>query len=445
MSWSGTAGTPSASAVRAVVGCADAWIYSVLHRHAAHCRLFAIVGLLLLPDAATTSSKPLLDVGSCSIMRVILIGSTGNVGTYLLSRLISSPQVDEIWCWNRADDASRRQIRLLADRGLPSDLPGHVSFLRADLTRADLGLPADTYHTIRSRATHIVHSAWPVDFNRSFASFEPSVRGVRHLVDFVADAAPTIRLCFLSSISAAGNWIAVPGARLQVPEEEIEDWKVARFGYGQSKLVSERLLAEASRTRHITAAVCRIGQIAGPVDDGLTGCWPPQEWLPSLIASSKHLNALPASLGPMDDVDWIPVDRVARIVTELLLQEQKTGSILFHHISNPTTTPWKRLLPAVIEGAQRTGQGSPPQTTDLSTWVDSLAESSARADGSIHENPAIKLLPFYKMLQDKAVHVPRARAAVLDTKHTKARSATLKNLEAVNEGWMALWMRQWSF
>lgn len=378
-------------------------------------------------------------------MRVMLIGSTSNVGTYLLSGLIARPEVEEIWCLNRADSVRERQKQLLFKRGLSSDLPHHVSFIHTDLTRPDLGLDLATYDLLRTGATHVVHSAWPVDFNRSFTSFEPNIRGVRHLVDFAAGAPQAVRVCFISSISAAGNWTAVPGARLQVPEEEIEDWKVARFGYGQSKLVAERLLAEASRTRNVTAVVCRIGQIAGPVEGGSSGLWPTQEWLPSLIASSKYLKAIPVSLGPMDDIDWVPVDRVAKILGELLLHEQKPGTILFDHISNPRTTPWKRLLTAVTTAVQGSDQESTIQTVDLSTWVDRLERSSAQGSDSVPENPAIKLLDFYKMLQDKAIHLPRARAPVLDTKHTKARSVTLKELERVNEEWMVLWMQQWNF
>ena len=374
---------------------------------------------------------------------VVLTGSTGNVGTYLLSALVAHPQVAEIWCVNWSENARQRQMRLLLERGLPVDLPSHVSFFRADLCQTGLGLPEDTHKTLSAKATHIVHSAWPVDFNKNFASFEPSVRGVRNLIDFVAAATHEIRLFFISSTSAAGNWTAIPGSRLQVPEEEIDDWKIARFGYGQSKLVAERLLAEASRAQHISTAVCRVGQVAGPVDHGNRGSWPLQEWLPSLIASSKYLRAIPSSLGPLDDVDWIPVDRLAQMLVELLFCQQKPGTTLYHHVANPRILSWGQLISTAVNSLTSSSSASQFKVVDLPTWVDRLEASSASEHNDISQNPATKLLPFFRNLRDKAVHVPQARAAVLDMKHTSIRSRTLRHVEPVNKKWLALWMSQW--
>ncbi|KAH7009835.1 hypothetical protein EDB80DRAFT_713952 [Ilyonectria destructans] len=78
------------------------------------------------------------------------------------------------------------------------------------------------------------------------------------------------------------------------------------MGYGQSKFVSERLLDTAARETDIPCIICRVGQIAGPTT--AAGMWLKQEWLPSLIASSKYLGKLPESLGHIDTVNWIPVD-----------------------------------------------------------------------------------------------------------------------------------------
>jgi thioester reductase-like protein len=366
--------------------------------------------------------------------KVVLTGSTGNLGTYLLSFMIHHPDVAHIWCLNRSDGARERQLSLLTQRGLHGELPPHVTFLTANLAETQLGLKDEHDHSILANATHIVHCAWPVNFNMSFESFAPSIQGVRNLIELAKQATQDLRIYFISSISAAGNWTAIPGARLRVPEAEIDDWKIARFGYGQSKLVAERLLAEASRGRGLTVAVSRVGQVSGPVDRN-EGAWPAQEWLPSLIASSKYLGLVPNALGPLDDVDWIPVDRLASAILELCLDEQKSGTVRYHHLANPHAVPWKELAPAVLDKLP-TGV----KLVDLPTWVDALGASSR---GNLSLNSAAKLMPFFENLKEKTIQSPKARAATLEMKHTCRLSSTLANLEPVSRKWMALWMRQW--
>lgn len=104
----------------------------------------------------------------------------------------------------------------------------------------------------------------------------------------------------------------------------VEDWHSSqRSGYSQSKLVAERILDAVTQTAGVPTAICRVGQIAGPSlpVPGKSGSgWPKQEWVPSLVASSKHLGLLPGSLvgGGVDDrVDWVPADSLGRIVVEL--------------------------------------------------------------------------------------------------------------------------------
>ncbi|KAK1948791.1 hypothetical protein LY78DRAFT_687363, partial [Colletotrichum sublineola] len=51
----------------------------------------------------------------------------------------------------------------------------------------------------------------------------------------------------------------------------------------------------------VPTAVVRVGQIAGPtLRDGV---WNRQEWLPTIIASSKYLGVLPGDLGNMSAVN----------------------------------------------------------------------------------------------------------------------------------------------
>jgi thioester reductase-like protein len=68
-----------------------------------------------------------------------------------------------------------------------------------------------------------------------------------------------------------------------VPEIAIDDPGVAAHqGYGESKWIAERLLDNAARKCGVSSTICRVGQIAGPVEKGMRGVWNTQEWLPSV-------------------------------------------------------------------------------------------------------------------------------------------------------------------
>lgn len=97
-----------------------------------------------------------------------------------------------------------------------------------------------------------------------------------------------------------------------------KDFKTARLGYGQSKLVAERILVDAARLSRVTTSLCRVGGVAGPIWHGGHGGWRRQERVLSLIASSKILWLLPRHLGSLEEVDWIPVDYLVSIMVELL-------------------------------------------------------------------------------------------------------------------------------
>jgi len=71
-----------------------------------------------------------------------------------------------------------------------------------------------------------------------------------------------------------------------VPETAIEDPSIPEHqGYSESKWIAEGLLNAAAKRSGVSSTICRVGQIAGPVEKGVKGVWNPQEWLPSVSAT----------------------------------------------------------------------------------------------------------------------------------------------------------------
>jgi thioester reductase-like protein len=100
-----------------------------------------------------------------------------------------------------------------------------------------------------------------------------------------------------------------------VPETFLYDYEAAAdMGYGKSKKISERILDNANKQSGVPVSILRVGQIAGSTTLS-DPAWPSQEWLPSMIKTSKSLKRLPANL-PV--IDWIPVDKLATIIIETI-------------------------------------------------------------------------------------------------------------------------------
>lgn len=245
---------------------------------------------------------------STSLSTAVLTGSTGSLGTYLLHKLLSNPSISKVYCLNRSDAASR-QKKGFEEKGLAlqaSDWETRVEFLQTSFGEPRFGLSEAKYQEMLQSVDTIIHNAWMVNFNHSVESFEAThIQGMRRFVDFSLDSRHNAQIHFISSVSTVGGWTADRGS--PIPEMPMEDSSVVLAqGYGESKHVAERICLEASSRASVRTSIYRVGQIAGPTTK--SGLWNPQEWLPTIIATSKALGKVPEQLGAMA-VDWVPVVR----------------------------------------------------------------------------------------------------------------------------------------
>jgi hypothetical protein len=237
---------------------------------------------------------------------VVLTGSTGSLGTYLLHELLRDQSVSKIYCLNRSSDAASRQLKSLQEKGLSrfEHFPRRVKFLQAKFGSERLGLTEKEYEILLQEVDTVIHNAWKVNFNHQVEAFEePHIQGVRRLVDFSIASEKTAHIHFVSSISTIEGYSAERGP--SIPETIFTDPTVAlRQGYGESKHISERICATASARRGVPTSIHRVGQIGGPTTK--KGMWNKQEWVPSLVATSRTIKQIPCSLGSVS-VQWVPV------------------------------------------------------------------------------------------------------------------------------------------
>ncbi|KAG9850500.1 acetyl-CoA synthetase-like protein, partial [Aureobasidium melanogenum] len=367
---------------------------------------------------------------------VLLTGSTGGLGSYILDVLLANPKIT-VTCLNRAGSNSDKQKKINAEKGLELDF-SRVKFEQVDLNKPFFGLSKDTYRSLSKRATHIIHNAWPVNFNLPVTAFEDQIWGCRNLIAFSMESAHRPHIQFISSVGAANRWSHK--IEESVPEKVLKNMSFSEgMGYAQSKQVSEMLLDHASQRYQVPSTICRVGQITGPVQLQ-QGRWNDAEWFPSLIKTSTYLGKLPANLGSMGRMDWIPVDILAKTVVEVLLENpDRTGrdspmasderKAQFVHLVNPREADWQDILPHVQNSLDRE-----LQVVAYEEWLSDLQASAEREP--TEANPAVKLIDFFE--ENRHDLKPS-----FSTVNAQEMSETLATLEPANGQWMELWMKQW--
>ncbi|KAL4257534.1 Adenylate-forming Reductase [Pleurotus pulmonarius] len=327
---------------------------------------------------------------------VLLTGSTGSLGSYILERLLLDDAIHKVYALNRKDrrpsirSIEERQKDAFVERGLNVDLleSPKLIFVEGD-TGSIHSLRAELLNDMRKDITCIIHNAWRVDFNVALSSMEPLVSGTRRLIDFALESvrAKPPSILFVSSIGVARNY-----PHGLVSEEPLLDPAFAiGSGYPESKWVAERVLHKAAESTPLKTTIVRIGQMSGSY---VNGCWNAHEWVPSIVKSGITLGCLPESDGV---VSWIPVDVAASAIKEMaLINPPATGeSARYLHIVHPHPVQWNDIMKII---SLKVGARLVP----YSTWLGRLQESSNTSnEESENANPALRLLDFYQSASEK--------------------------------------------
>ncbi|KAL4888281.1 acetyl-CoA synthetase-like protein [Aspergillus ambiguus] len=372
---------------------------------------------------------------------VILTGSTGSLGTYLLKELLDSQSTEKIYCLNRSEDAESKQKSSFKSKGIHVNdhhWNSKLEFLHVSMQQDRFGLNESKYDELLGSANAIIHNSWKIDFNLSVESFEDAhIGGVRRLVDFSLSGNHTADIHFISSIGTVGKWTAgnSTGDTTIIPEQPVKDCSgVLPHGYSESKYVSEQVCYEASRAAGVRTTVYRVGQIAGPTTQ--QGRWNQDEWFPAMIKTSITIGCVPDTLGSMT-VDWIPIDLVSAIIMDIIHVRQGPRSsdpCAVYHLQNPTSVSWESLLPPLVQNYE-------VLPVSLRVWITKLEDIHTAAAGKLQNIPAVKLLGFFKELERSS----GANMPILDVQRAMESSAAMKGLKPISASLMDNWLKQWKY
>ncbi|KAF9062745.1 hypothetical protein BDP27DRAFT_1427576 [Rhodocollybia butyracea] len=369
---------------------------------------------------------------------VLLTGSTGNLGAQILQSLLRNKSVARVYTLNRPSSQTSMLDRHRArfqDKALDVDLLSSpkLVFLTGETSHDDLGLAAD-----------ILNEASLVAPALDNASFEPHVKGSRVLVDLARSSqqSSSMRFLFTSSISSTQSWNAQTQG--PYPEHVVMDAKYAvGGGYGESKYVTERILAKSG----LQGTSLRIGQITGATAPN--GAWATTDWVPIIVKSSLSLGILPDAFGV---VSWIPMDAVCDALLDIGFSEEPAPIAV--NVVHPKPISWTSVMQHV-RAALLEAKRLPPDALQLvpySEWV-SAVEQYARnpTETEMQKVPAIKLLDFYKLqvTADNALRkfeqktMESAGLTLLSTTNVQRLSQRTRNLDPLGSVIVRKWVKYW--
>ena len=97
---------------------------------------------------------------------VVLTGSTGSLGSYLLNKLSNDPNVQHIICLDRNSSAAEKYRDNGPQRGLSPLDSERVEFIKANLAESQLGLKNEVYERLKDTVTHIIRETPPLSISR---------------------------------------------------------------------------------------------------------------------------------------------------------------------------------------------------------------------------------------------------------------------------------------
>uniref|UniRef100_A0A8H7NLY2 Carrier domain-containing protein n=1 Tax=Bionectria ochroleuca TaxID=29856 RepID=A0A8H7NLY2_BIOOC len=366
---------------------------------------------------------------------VVLTGATGSLGGQLAAYFARLEEVKGVFCLNRASrvDPIQRQKQSMEDRDMSIEQRAlaKLNVFETDTSKPLLGLSPTNYETLVGNATHIVHNAWPMSLTRDIHTFKSQFRVMQNLIHLARDIAAVRQgnkkasLLLVSSIATIG-YNPLHTQRPLVPEQPMTVESVLPTGYGDAKLVCERII-HRTLGRHpgrFRAMTARIGQIAGSAESGY---WNPSEHFSFMVKSSLTLQALPKLSG---ELSWCPANDVAASIGELVLAENTPYPI--YHVENPSRQPWSEMI-----GIMADALGIPPANIiPFDEWVALVKAYPGSAD---LENPAAKLIDFL----DLHFHRMSCGGLVMDTAHAREHSETMAKVPPVSAALFHKYVEAW--
>jgi thioester reductase-like protein len=311
---------------------------------------------------------------------VLLTGSTGFVGRFLLAQLLRDTTAT-VYCLVRAQSESQAASRLeetLSKWDLVRAKDKHrIVPIHGDLGRPRLGIDEATYQTLSRKVSQIFHCATSMNHLETYAMARPvNVQAQQELLRLAAERGPKL----FNYISTMGVFRSSADGRPRIVDEQssIEGEKHRNSdGYLASKWVGERLCLIA-RERGLRCNIFRLGLVWADTQRGrYDELQHMHRLLKTCLLAGKAIKNYRYESAP------IPVDHVARAIVHLA-KEHPAGQRVFHIAA---TGALENLFERCNEVAHTSLELLP-----LQEWISAMRHLQA-VEGSL---PVMPLMELYE-------------------------------------------------
>ncbi|KAI1786493.1 acetyl-CoA synthetase-like protein [Ganoderma leucocontextum] len=355
---------------------------------------------------------------------VLITGTTGGFGCDVLEHLLRDERVEKVYAFNRpGSQAMERQLARFRERSLDESLLFTPKFrmVEAALDVPGFGIDHRLLSEIQTSLTHIIHNTWTVNFVLTLSSFESDLKAVRNLVElsWSSPHSPQPKIQFTSSIGVFEHCTILP----PFPEVPLEPSYALGSGYSESKWIAEQVLHNVAERAGIPSVVVRLGQISGDK----TGHWNEREWFPALVKSALFTRCLPDVDG---EASFVLSYSAGRAFVEM---RSSPESIL--HLVHPRPISWHDLIAPIAQELE-------VPLVPYATWLAALESSAEGSLDAARENPALRLLDFFRSSAEGNEKPPLGLWR-LATKKAVEASETLARMPQLEEADVRRWVAAW--
>lgn len=241
----------------------------------------------------------------CSNEDITLItGSTGFLGAHLVDELVSNGRKVRVIV--RADSINEARHRLKEKFDFYK-LPWNDELI--EVVPGDIISANDISEFLSKPATRLIHAAAEINFVKSFEEISDSnVHGTYNILKMCSDIGLPVVYVSTTAVFSHSNTVK------QVTEKnEPSNPKGLMFGYPQSKWIADRLAVRFQSAGH-NVGIVRAVRIGPSIR---TGAMRADDFFLLQLRSVLRLELIPESwLNPEKNIDLVPVDIIARIITD---------------------------------------------------------------------------------------------------------------------------------
>ncbi|MFF3755431.1 amino acid adenylation domain-containing protein [Streptomyces sp. NPDC002018] len=315
---------------------------------------------------------------------ILLTGSTGFLGIYLLRELLATTDA-VVHCLVRADGpgSAMERIRANARHYFQDNLAqyaasGRIAAIPGDLAEPRLGLSEEEFDRLAGLVDVIHHPGGLVNFIYPYSHMRPAnVEGTREIIRLAARYrnAPVHYTSTMAVVSGFGT----AGVRHVTEETPAAHADHLSVGYVESKWVAEELLRNAAK-EGLPVAIYRAADISGDRD---TGAW---NTATEMCAMKKFI--VDTGTSPIAELplDYTPVDCFAAAVAHIASQRLPEGEV--YHLTNPG-----KVNVSVLTERLR-AHGHTIRDVPWDEWLNQVVEMAV-------EQPGHPMTPFAPLFIDR--------------------------------------------